>query len=96
MLFLVAGLLVDYSWPGVGLLVSGFYLAKLRSVPAWLATSVCVVVALVWINGNYYAIWALPVLWLATKVDLSVPRSPWAFYTLYPAHMALLAALVLR
>lgn len=93
MLFLAAGLVVDYRWPGVGLLVSAFYLARSPSLVAWMAISACMV-GLAWINGNFYALWALPVVFLASRVNFNVQRSPWAFYTLYPAHLAVLAALV--
>ena len=57
--------------------------------------AVCLV-ALEWINGNAWALFAVPVIYLATRVSWSVPRLPWAFYALYPAHLAVLAVMVLR
>lgn len=46
------------------------------------------------VNGNFYALSALPLVLVASRIDFSVPRSPWAFYTLYPIHLSLLAIVV--
>ena len=44
--------------------------------------------ALWFINRNLWALAALPVLFLASRVDVRVPRLRWAFYAYYPLHLA--------
>jgi len=39
------------------------------------------------INGNAWARDAMPLLIASSRVQLSVPRSKWAFYLLYPVHL---------
>ena len=46
--------------------------------------------ALWFINRNLWALAALPVLFLASRVDVRVPRLRWAFYAYYPLHLAAL------
>jgi hypothetical protein len=58
----------------------------------WAAAAVAVLAcaALWFINRNLWALAALPVLFLASRVDLRVPRLRWAFYAYYPLHLAAL------
>jgi hypothetical protein len=44
------------------------------------------------INGNLWALVALPVVMLATQVNLRVPRHQHWFYVYYPLHLAALLA----
>lgn len=47
-------------------------------------------VALWFINGNLWALAVVPVIFIATKIDLHVPRLRWIFYVYYPIHLAAL------
>lgn len=47
---------------------------------------------LCWLNGNGWALLALPIVALLAKRSVPVPRTRWAFYLYYVGHLALLAA----
>ncbi|WP_269570364.1 TraX family protein [Legionella tunisiensis] len=44
-------------------------------------------------NGNNWALASLPIILLATKLDLTFPRLPYFFYTYYPLHLTVLVLL---
>ena len=46
--------------------------------------------ALWFINRNLWALASLPLLLVASRVDLPMPRLRWAFYAYYPLHLAAL------
>jgi TraX protein len=48
------------------------------------------VFSLVAANGNAWAVASLPLIGTASPLRLSMPRSKWAFYILYSAHVAVL------
>lgn len=60
--------------------------------PSWAsAAAVVLACASLWIpNGNGWALAALPLIVVASRLDLRVPRLKWAFYAFYPAHLAAL------
>lgn len=95
--FIVCGVLVDYQWPGLALFVAVWWL--LRALPDrrfWPAVGVGAALAsLVAINGNWWALAAVPVVWLAVAGRAAMPRWRWAFYVYYPAHLAVLALLAI-
>lgn len=89
-LFLGGGLLVEFNWPGLLLIVACWacfahpgFLAGLAALASLLL--VCLV------NGNLYALCAIPVAWGVARLDPVVARSRWAFYVFYPLHLAVLA-----
>jgi len=41
-------------------------------------------------NGDMWALLALPLFFLAIKIELNIPRIKWAFYVYYPLHLSLL------
>ena len=47
------------------------------------------------VNGNAWALLALPVVFLLREAPWTIQRRPWAFYVYYPAHLVLLAMLML-
>jgi hypothetical protein len=49
--------------------------------------------ALFIINRNFWALAAIPLILAATQVRLTVPRTRFAFYVYYPAHLAALWAI---
>lgn len=95
--FGVGGLFVDYQWFGLALVVALFLF--FRAPPYrwfWPAVGVGIALAsLEVINGNWWALMAVPVVLLAVKGRASLPRWRWAFYVYYPAHLAALALLAL-
>ncbi|MGY0556942.1 MULTISPECIES: TraX family protein [unclassified Lysobacter] len=47
--------------------------------------------ALCLVNLNAWALLALPIVWLASRSDLSIPRLRWAFWLFYPVHLVAFA-----
>lgn len=88
---LVAGLFVDYSWPGVAVIVSAGWYFRRPSVKAGILVIVALA-SLYYINGNFYALLAVPLLALGARVPGTVPRWRWTFYAYYVMHLAFLAA----
>jgi hypothetical protein len=91
-LVFVAGLFVDYLWPGVVLVVATYaYVRRPGLTPALFAAgSLFGIAALV---GNLYAFAALPLLAVVTRIDIDLPRSRSAFLWVYVLHLGVLALL---
>lgn len=87
--FVVGGLLAEYFYPGVAMVVTAWAWCRepnARHLVAW-----TVAVASLWLlNLNFWALAALPTILLLRHVDLRVPRVRWVFYAFYPAHLAVL------
>jgi len=93
LLALLAGplpLLVDYQWSGVVLVATWTWLFATKRVDShfWLGAAAFVPLCLY--NGNAWALLALPVMAIG-QMNLHVPRTRWAFYGYYVAHIGLLA-----
>lgn len=90
LVFVVGGALAEYWWPAVGLGLAAYIYAR---QPSWgaLALGVACCAALAIINGNHWALAALPLLAVATQVRLTVPRIRNFFYWFYPAHLGAIA-----
>ena len=87
--FAVGGLLGDYLYPGVTMLVAAWAWCREpngRRFALWVLS----VAALVLVNFNFWALVAVPLVLLAMRVDLRVPRLRWLFYAFYPAHFAVI------
>jgi hypothetical protein len=88
--WLVAGVLVDYAFIGVGLtLACWFYFRQPRL--ARVGAALVFLSALCLLNGNPWALAAIPVIALAAAGQWRLERSPWTFYAAYPAHLCMLA-----
>lgn len=94
-LFLIGGAFVEYWWPALALALVAWRFFKR---PTWITLSgVVLLTTSLWIiNGNFWALFALPIFFAASKVDLKLPRSKWyAFYAYYPAHLAVILTIKL-
>lgn len=93
LVFLWGSGLVEFWWPAVAFGVASWWYCK---TPNWIAllAALASCAALFWINGNLWALAALPLVVAASQVDLRIPRMRWAFYAYYPAH--LVALLLIR
>lgn len=89
LLFAVGGSMVEFWWPAVALGLGIWFYARR---PTWSAATVSVMAcaALTLVNGNLWALLTLPLLLLASRADLPIPRVRWAFYGYYPLHLAAL------
>ncbi|AYZ72500.1 TPA: conjugal transfer protein [Stenotrophomonas maltophilia] len=89
-LLLAAGVLpmfVDYQWAGVGCVLLAWIAFRHR---AWWLLLVGLA-AVCWANHNGWALLAVPVVLLATRVPWQLPRWRWMFYGYYVGHLAVLA-----
>jgi len=85
-----APLLVDYQWSGIVLVVVWWWLFATKRVDTHFWLGAAAFAPLCFFNGNVWALLALPVMTLG-QIDLHVPRTRWAFYGYYVAHIGLLA-----
>jgi hypothetical protein len=88
-LFIIGGALVEFWWPGVAVcLLAWAYCRR----PSWatLALWVAALASLYVINGNLWALAAVPVIFAAGRVRLNVPRGRLGFYVYYSGHLAVL------
>jgi hypothetical protein len=91
--FIVAGSSVEFWWPVLAFGIAVWWYCKAPQ----LTTMIIAVVALLLlrlINGNDWALAALPVLFLSTAVNIPVPRYQWLFYYFYLVHLSLFWILV--
>lgn len=90
LVFVVVGAFAEYWWPAIGLGLAAYSYARR---PSWLTLAVALgcCAALAVINGNQWALAAFPVLAVASRVELKVPRVRDFFYWFYPVHLALIA-----
>ncbi|SDY50951.1 TraX family protein [Nitrosomonas halophila] len=89
LLLLLGGSVVEYWWPAIILGVAVWSYCKR---PTWIAAVVALLaLATLWfINRNLWALAVLPLLLVASRLDLPMPRLRWVFYTYYPLHLAVL------
>lgn len=91
--FVVGGGFVEYWWPAIFLGVSSWWFFKSRNLwSAGVAVGACGL--LYFINGNFWALLAIPIFIGASGPTLEIPRLRWIFYVYYPAH--LLAFVLIR
>lgn len=90
---LLVALLVDYGPTGVALVAGGYVIARHGLTRFTGLALVVTLYALSWSNGNAWALLALPLVAIATRLDVAVPRLRWAFYAAYPAHLVAIALL---
>jgi TraX protein len=85
-LFVGGGLLVEFWWPALALIVGAWAYCKR---PGW--TALLIVIGAAWslsvINGNAWALAAIPLIAAASAIDVRVPSCRVCFYVFYPAHL---------
>jgi len=91
--FIIGGSFVEFWWPGVALCLAAWRYCK---QPGWVALTVWTasIAALFIINRNMWALAALPLIFLSSRISLNMPRLRKVFYVYYPAHLAVLWCLV--
>lgn len=91
-LLLVGSVWVEYFWVGTVLGVAAWSYVR-RPSGAAAAVGLAALAGLAWLNGNDWAWMALPLLALATRLRLPIPRLRHLFYLYYPLHLATLWAI---
>ncbi|MCR6627805.1 MAG: TraX family protein [Pseudoxanthomonas sp.] len=90
---LTAGWFVDYGPMGVAVVVTASMLFH-GGLHVRLLLALAASVALLYlVNGNWYALAALPLLAVLGRVPGAFPRWRWTFLAYYVGHLALLAAI---
>ncbi len=88
-IFVFGGSLVEFWWPAILFGIAVWFYAKRPSYVAF-ASAALACSALSYINGNSWALVALPVIVAFTRFKICLPRCAWAFYAFYPAHLCLM------
>ncbi len=86
--FFFGGTLVEYHWPGLAFCISAWFFCKKPSIFTLSLSFLCCL----WLNNINNNIWALltfPLIFIAIKIDLEVPRIRYLFYIYYPAHLSI-------
>ena len=87
--FIVGGSSVEFWWPVLAFGIAVWWYCKTPQLTA-LIIAVVALLLLRLINGNDWALAALPVLFLSATVNIPMPRYQWLFYYFYPVHLSLL------
>lgn len=85
----IGGGLVEFWWPAIiGAIAVWVYIKKPSIIAALMALTACA--SLVFVNKNWWALGAIPVIAAVSKTKIPVPRVRWLFYTYYPLHLAVI------
>lgn len=89
LLFVVGGALVEFWWPALTICMAAWHYCKR---PNWFALLLWMasIAALFLINRNFWALLALPIIFLAPYISIPIGRTKNLFYIYYPAHLAVL------
>lgn len=87
--FIVAGSSVEFWWPVLAFGIAVWWYCNTPQLTA-LIIAIVALLLLRLINGNDWALAALPVLFLSTAVNIPMRRYQWLFYYFYPLHLGLL------
>jgi hypothetical protein len=88
-IFIVGGSSVEFWWPVLAFGIAVWWYCKTPQLTALIIAMVALFLLRL-INGNDWALAALPVLFLSTTVNIPMPRYQWLFYYFYPVHLSLL------
>ncbi len=89
LVFLFGGALVEFWWPAIAACLSVWAYFKTPSV-VYVAGFVASLLALYFVNGNVWALMALPVILASRAWRWPLPRMKWFFYGFYPLHFLLI------
>lgn len=82
------GALGEYWWPAIGVCLCVWAYQRQPS-HALIASFLACLVLLWFVNGNLWALAAVPVLFALRWWPVVLPRAQWVFYAFYPLHLAL-------
>ena len=88
-IFVIAGSSVEFWWPGIGICVCAWAYARRPNWTALIFGLACVA-SLYVINRNLWALAALPLVCLATRIGRERGRHRSFFYVYYAGHLAVI------
>lgn len=94
LVFVFGGALVEFWWPAIAACLFVWAYFKTPSI-VYAAGFVASLLALTFVNGNFWALMALPVILVARSWRWPLPRLKWFFYGFYPLHFLLIWAYML-
>jgi hypothetical protein len=88
-IFFIGGAFVEFAWAGIALTVSFWWFVKRVDLVS-LSLIILSMIMLNNFNHNLWATLALPVIYLASKINLSMPRIKHFFYYVYPIQLSVI------
>lgn len=87
--FLAAGAMVEFWWSALALGLAVWLYCR---QPSWMAIALAIAAfgGLWHVNGNPWALAAVPIALGASRANWGLPRLRWFFYGYYPAHLVVL------
>ena len=92
LLFVVGGALVEFWWPAIILTLAAWRYVRRPSWPNLLVWMVAAAFMYA-VNRNLWALAASPLIFLAHRTSVTIPRLRHALYVFYPLHLAVLWAM---
>jgi len=93
-LFVFGGLFVEFWWFGLAFCICAWLYSKRPSL-LHLALWITAAALLYIVNRNFWAMTAIPIIFLAPLIQINIPRVKYTFYIYYSLHLAVLLALTL-
>mgnify|MGYP003383099909 CR=1 FL=1 len=92
--FVVAGSVVEFWWFGLGTIGAAWRYCK---APTWKNAAIlaAALATLGLVNGNQWALAALPVAALIARIKVEIPRTGRFFYWFYPLHLSAIVVLTI-
>lgn len=91
-LFILGSLFVEGQTIAVGYVLAAWTYCKTQNgwvFLIWLLSTV----GLSLINGNHWAVAAVPIILITSKIHVNLPRLKWLFYAYYPMHLVILLSI---
>jgi hypothetical protein len=85
-LFALGGAVVEYLWIGLLVCLAAWFFCRKATWRRFALWSLAVF-SLVLINSNTWALFAIPLIVVASRMSFIMPRSKWVFYGFYPFHL---------
>jgi len=88
-LFVIGGAFVEYAWAGIALTVSFWWFIKRAD---WVSL-LLIILSMIMLNNFNHNLWAtlaLPIIYLASKINLPIPRIKHFFYYVYPIQFSVI------
>jgi hypothetical protein len=88
-LFVIGGAFVEYAWAGIALTVSFWWFIKRAD---WVSL-LLIILSMIMLNNFNHNLWAtlaLPIIYLASKINLPIPRIKHFFYYVYPIQLSVI------